>query len=204
MKRPPLVIAFVLIAAAAVPAAAMPITFSTILTGPGESPPNASPATGSATVTIDDVANTMRVEVTFAGLTGLSTASHIHVINGPGDVNLADTAGPVATTTPAFIGFPLNVLSGSMDQTYDMTLASSFRAGFITDAGGTVALARAALFDGIEDGRAYLNVHSAAFPGGEIRGFLAPVPEPGVLVLFATAALGGARRLRRRQRQSSF
>ena len=31
----------------------------------------------------------------------------------------------------------------------------------------------------IADGKAYLNVHSSTFPGGEIRGFfvLAPVPE---------------------------
>ena len=197
MKRS-LALTFVLALAVAAPAAATSITYSAILNGSSESPANASPATGLAIVTVDDVANTMRVQLTFAGLLDVSTASHIHVINGPGDANLADTLGPVATTTPAFAGFPLGVMAGTMDQTYDMALAGSYRAGFITDAGGTIDLARAALFDGIADGRAYLNVHSRAFPGGEIRGFLAPVPEPGALVLLGTAALGAAGRLRRR------
>ena len=31
---------------------------------------------------------------------------------------------------------------------------------------------------GVESGKAYLNIHTAAFPGGEIRGFLTPAPEP--------------------------
>ena len=77
-------------------------------------------------MTIDDVLNTMRVQVDFTGLLAGVTASHIHVINGPGDANLADTLGPVATTTPTFTGFPSAVTSGSYDMTFDMTLASSY------------------------------------------------------------------------------
>ena len=97
----------------AAPLIAAPVSYIAILDGPSESPPNASPGTGTALVTIDDVAHTMHVEVDFVGLLGTTTASHIHVINGPGDTDLTDTLGPVATTTPTFSGFPLGVTAGS-------------------------------------------------------------------------------------------
>ena len=47
--------------------------------------------------------------------------------------------------------------------------------------GGWVAGAEAALAAALMDGKAYLNIHTAFAPGGEIRGFLVPsVPEPGM------------------------
>jgi hypothetical protein len=80
------------------------------------------------------------------------------------------------------------VTSGTYDQTFDLTLASSWRAGFITDHGGTPAGAEAALAAGLASRTAYLNVHTSFAPGGEIRGFLA-VPEPSSPALVG-AALG--------------
>ena len=102
-----------LVAAMAGSAVAAPIMFSALLSGPAEEPPNASTGTGTALVTIDPVAHTLSVSVTFEDLISPSSVSHIHVINGPGDANLADTVGPVATTTPSFPGFPASVLAGT-------------------------------------------------------------------------------------------
>src|SRR5205814_4888726 len=82
--------------------------YGATLTGPNESPPNASPGTGTATVTIDTIANTMTVYVTFSGLTGTTTASHIHAATA---TPFTGTAG-VATTVPTFPGFPLGVTAG--------------------------------------------------------------------------------------------
>ena len=146
-------------------------------------------------MTIDDVLLTMRIQVTFSGLTGTVTVAHIHAATAlAGD----GTAG-VATTTPSFAGFPSGVTAGSYDNTLDMTLASSYRAGYITSNGGTTALAFIALKQAIIDGKAYLNIHSSAFPGGEIRTFLTPVPEPTAAGLAGLAFVGLALRKRRRE-----
>lgn len=157
------------------PAHATVTTYVVFLDGPSESPPNASPGIGTGQVDIDDVANTMRVQVTFSGLVGTTTASHIHAATA---VAGTGTAG-VATTTPTFAGFPLGVTSGSYDNTLDLTQASSYNPSFVTAHGGTTAGAEAFLLQSIIDGKAYLNIHSTVFGGGEIRGFLLNgVPTP--------------------------
>jgi hypothetical protein len=152
-------------------------------------PPNASPGTGIATVTIDSVAHFLGIATAFSNLVGTTTAAHIHVINGPGDANVLDTLGPVATAVPTFPGFPLGVSSGVYANLFDTTLASSFNPSFVTAAGG-LAEAESALFAAILEGRAYLNIHSNVFPGGEIRGFLEPIPEPATFALCGLGLLG--------------
>src|SRR2546429_511901 len=84
---------------AAAAAAAQAQSFTATLLGPNENPPNNSTGTGSTTVTINSVAHTMRVQVTFQGLSSNTTASHIHCCIAP------PGATGIATTTPSFVGF---------------------------------------------------------------------------------------------------
>ena len=156
------------------PAFGAPVVYTATLSGAAESPPNASTGTGTATVTIDAVLHTMRVEVTFSGLISLNTNCHIHAAT---TLPFTGTAG-VATTLPTFAGFPSGVTAGNYDNTLNMTLAGSYNPAYVTANGGTTATAEAALFQAIADGKAYLNIHSQQFPGGEIRGFLTPAPVP--------------------------
>jgi len=163
------------------------ILYDAFLSGPGESPPNVSPGTGLATVTIDNVANTMEVDMSFSGLLGTTTASHIHAATAlPG----TGTAG-VATTTPTLTGFPLGVTSGTYDHVFDLTSSASYNPAYITANGGTPISAEAALLASMSAGTSYLNIHTTVVPGGEIRGFLTPaVPEPGTVALIALGTIG--------------
>ena len=160
------------------------LNYIATLSGAAENPPNASAGTGFASVDWDTVARTMHLIVDFSGLTGTVTAAHIHCcVAPPGNVG-------VATRTPTFLDFPSGVTAGSYDHTYDMTDPGSWNPGFITNNGGTVGSAEAALFAGLAQGRSYFNIHTTFRPGGEIRGFL-QVPEPSGFLLagLALAAL---------------
>jgi hypothetical protein len=162
------------------------ITYEASLSGASEVPSNGSPGTGFASVTIDDVANTMFVNVSFSGLTGTTTASHIHCCTATAGTGNAG----VATQLPYFTALPLGVTSGSFMETLDLTLATSYNPAFITANGGTIASAEAVLLAGIAADKSYLNIHTTTFPGGEIRGYLVPVPEPATMTLMAGGLLG--------------
>lgn len=186
-------IAFYLIATAAIAVNAVPASaatlFSTTLSGANETKPNDSPATGSGTLLLSTNQNTIDVFLSWMGLTGPATGGHVHCCAFQG------ANGPVA------IDFgPSGIATGSLTRSYDLTIAGTFTNGFINANGGTVASARTAFVNGLNNGRGYYNVHTAKFPGGEIRGQLTAVPETATwgMMIAGFGMVGGAMRMRRR------
>ena len=186
-------------------AAAATIPLAAFLSPANEVPPTASTGSGTAILDLDVVAHTLRVQIAFSGLVPTAppgapvgtTAAHIHCCL-PSPFATGVNAG-VATTTPTFLGFPLGVLAGTYDNTLNLTLASSYNPAFVTLVGG-LANAETSLVNGLLGGLTYLNVHTSAFPGGEIRGFVVQIPEPEayVLLLAGLAIIGISMRKRRR------
>lgn len=176
----------------ACPAAqAVPILYNFILSGASEVPPNSSPGTGSGLVWFDTEAHLMFIRVNFSGLSGIATVAHIHAATAsPG----SGTAG-VATQVPSFPVFPSGGNAGSYSMHFNMWNPSSYNPSFIGANGGNPFAAELALANAAAAGRAYFNLHTNAFPGGEIRGFLTPVrasvPDSGsTLAMLGLTFLG--------------
>ena len=173
---------------------AVPMTFVANLSGANEIPSNSSTATGFASVVLDPIAETIQVNVTWSGLTTPVSATHIHCCL-PSPMFLMNVG--VATTVPAFPGF---TIPGPTSGTFSSAVLSLLDAGTynttpvtgFVDLEGGIPQAAAALVAGIENEETYFNIHTSMFPGGEIRGFLVPAPEPASLALLGSALLGFA------------
>ncbi|HET6575657.1 MAG TPA: CHRD domain-containing protein [Fimbriiglobus sp.] len=113
-------------------------------------PPTASTATGTATVAYDTVAHTFDITVTVDGIAPADvTGFHIHRgafgVNGPIISDFVPGGVPIAPLTPTVTGFTFTATGLALDPLHE-----------------------AALLGGVT----YVNVHTAANPGGAIRGQL--------------------------------
>jgi CHRD domain/PEP-CTERM motif len=179
-----------------------PLLFSAVLTGAAEAEPTGSPGLGIALVAYDPTQHMMGVLAGFQGLMSPTAAAHIHCcVDPPGEAG-------VATPVPTFPGFPSGVTSGFYSQFFNLNDASSYNPAFLVANGNSPAAAELSLTQGLASGRAYFNIHTALFPGGEIRGFFTAVngpsaiPEPTSFALLGSGLLGAVfvRRWRQRKR----
>jgi hypothetical protein len=128
--------------------------------------PVSSPATGSFEAEIDDSARTIHYTLSYSGLQGDVRQAHIHFgqrsVNGGISLWLCETAA-----NPRPLGSP-DVPDCPQSGTVDFTLTAGHVVGPVPQG---IALGEfEEIVAAIRAGRAYANVHSSVFPGGEIRG----------------------------------
>lgn len=122
----------------------------------------------------DDVSNVLTLNIGwgtsqgFRNLSSLATASHLH--------------GPTASNFGSGFTQTAGVLF-SLTRSSDATTG-----GFFTSPSNTITLTEAQETD-LLNGKFYVNLHTALNSGGEMRGFLVPVPEAPTLAMFTAGLL---------------
>lgn len=153
-------------------AQAATVSFVSVLNGLSSVPANASAATGTATMSFDDVSNLFDLSINVIGLNKASlTNSHIHL-------------GAAGVNGGVLVGLGTGLSPNWTDTTTGMSLALTGQAFPAANVADLLA------------GNTYLNLHTAAFSAGEIRGQLTPVPVPAAVWLLGSgliALLGAAR-----------
>ncbi|HEY5218370.1 MAG TPA: CHRD domain-containing protein [Gemmatimonadaceae bacterium] len=125
--------------------AAASVTYVANMNGASETPATTSKGTGTATFVLSGTR--LRYTITVADLTGPATMAHIHI-------GAVGVAGP-----PAYTFKIKNIVSGTLAKG-SIDLTKEVGKGVSGDS--LKAL--------IANGNAYVNVHTKANPGGEIRG----------------------------------
>ena len=176
------------IGAIAAPLAAQAVTFqfTANLNGVQEVPVSASVATGLAVLAYNDNNTPLTGDDSYGfslsvfGLSGVATGMHIHA--------------------PAPVGINAGVIVPLTAPTF---LVSNSGGSLLIGAAG-VAPPTTSFLSQLQSGLAYVNIHTAAKPGGEIRGQLFPVavvpePETYAMLLAGLGLIGwiGARRRNR-------
>ncbi|HKD38803.1 MAG TPA: CHRD domain-containing protein [Myxococcaceae bacterium] len=125
--------------------------FTATLNGASETPAVATAATGTATFTVSGTM--VNYSITASGLSGNATASHIHV--GPTTV-----AGPVV--------LPFNNINNAPGGS--VTISGTFTSTDVVPQTNPPINNLDDLLAQMRAGNTYTNIHTAAHPGGEIRG----------------------------------
>lgn len=147
---------------------------------PGNEPGSITGGTGGeigAGIFFDDVTSTLTLNVGWGssqGFTDLSSAANNSHIHGP----VANNFGNGFTQTAGVL--------------FNLTRSSN------ATTGGTITTAPIVLTApqtaDLFNGKYYINIHTANNGGGEMRGFLVPVPEPSTYALVGLGIVGLAAR----------
>lgn len=146
--------------AMASPSRAETMQFKADLQGSNQVPPSQPAGTGTVTATYDSVTKRLLWKGSYSGLSGPPTAAHIH--------------GPAAAGTNARLVFWISENTGQCNQG-ECKLSGDVKAQPISPFEGSTTLTDTQAAELI-NGMYYVNIHTNAYPRGEIRGQLLKSP----------------------------
>ena len=149
-------------ASTSTPATSKIVNFRATMNGANEFPANTSTGSGAFTATLDTETSVFTYDFTFTGLSAGVSNGHIH--------------GPAFATGNAGTTINFNTLPGA---TFSFGATSGTGRGTVTLA-ATTQITAAINGDSLKklllDGMTYVNIHTTAIPGGEIRGQITKQP----------------------------
>jgi hypothetical protein len=161
-------LAAILLVLALAPVALAAESFTAQLSGENQVPPLDVEGSGEATVTISDDEQSVSWDVTYSGLTGAPAAGHIHI-------------GAAGANGPVMIPFATVTETGT---------SGTFNAADYAGGEGLPADWDGVL-EAIRSGNTYVNIHTEANPGGEIRGQLRGMPRTDTEAMTPAGTTGG-------------
>lgn len=173
---------------------AMAVTnFRATLTGDQENPSVATSAGGTATLQLNDAQDRLTIDVELFGLdldgnqtpgTDQDDVTLFHIHSAPAGTNGGVVFGFIGPNNDTNGDFVMDPIAGTVSSAWDLNEGN----------GTTLAAQLSNLFsEGL-----YLNVHTVANGGGEIRGQIIPEPATGMLLLLAASVPAAVIRRRRR------
>ncbi|MFO0835688.1 MAG: CHRD domain-containing protein [Phycisphaerales bacterium] len=166
------------------------LPFFAVMDGPQVVDPTESPATGACSILYNHHAFSIEINLYLEGI-GLDDLKG----DGPNNTPIHIHSAPYGVNGPLVVDLGWWAVT-TLVEYEPKRLYAHWDGVFIGGEQGNVYSDYLESETALYDGNLYIDVHTNAYPDGEIRGQILPVPTPGAIAMFGFAGMVVARRRR--------